>query len=139
MGNYPWIYVHIGKHSLKKLTIKPTSLFARIFQPIKIINTFIIVTLLWVLFRAVDLKQVYAIFWAVKHNWHTPFTMHLENWIVLFIMLFVLIDYNTRNTRFDLWLQSKKGWFRWFIYFVLVFAVIGLSSVNNYPFIYFQF
>ena len=123
----------------KKVIIKPTSLLYRMLQPFKIINTFIIVTLLWVLFRAVDLKQVYAIFWAVKHNWHTPFTMHLENWIVLFVVLFILIDYNTRNLRFDTWLQTKKSWFRWSIYCILLFAIVALSSVNNFPFIYFQF
>ena len=123
----------------KKVIIKPTSLLYRMLQPFKIINTFIIVTLLWVLFRAVDLKQVYAIFWAVKHNWHTPFTLHLENWIVLFVVLFVLIDYNTRNLRFDTWLQTKKSWFRWSIYCILLFAILALSSVNNFPFIYFQF
>ncbi len=123
----------------KRITLNPSSLLSKVYQPIKIIRTFIIVTLLWVLFRAVDLKQVYAIFWAIKHNWSVAFSMQLENWIVILIGFFFAIDFSTRNTRFDLWLQTKKSWFRWFIYFVLVFAVIGLSSVNNYPFIYFQF
>jgi D-alanyl-lipoteichoic acid acyltransferase DltB (MBOAT superfamily) len=123
----------------KRITIKPSSFLSKVYHPIKIIRTFIVVTLLWVLFRAVDLKQVYAIFWAMKHNWSVTFSMQLENWIVILIGFFFVIDFSTSNTRFDLWLQTKKSWFRWSIYFILVFAVIGLSSVNNYPFIYFQF
>jgi alginate O-acetyltransferase complex protein AlgI len=123
----------------KHLTLKPSSILSKIYQPIKIIRTFIIVTLLWVLFRAVDLNQVYAIFWAIKHNWSIAFRMQLENWIVLLIIFFFVIDFNTRNSRFDLWLQTKKSWFRWSVYFILVFAILGLSSVNNYAFIYFQF
>lgn len=129
----------IQKMFSNTIKLNLNSFFYKLYTPIRIIQTFGLVTLLWVLFRAVDFKQFYAILWAIKHNWEISFKMQIEYWLILFVLLFFIIDFKTRNSRFDLWLQTKKSWFRWSIYSVLIFSLLALSSVNSFPFIYFQF
>ena len=119
--------------------LKNSSFLNKLYQPFRVFKTFVLVTFLWVFFRAVDVKQVYAIFWAVKHNWQKSFTLSLDTTIIVLIVFFIIIDFISQNSRFDHWMQTKNSWLRWLIYTVLIFSVLSLSSVNNFPFIYFQF
>ncbi|AEA42397.1 membrane bound O-acyl transferase MBOAT family protein [Fluviicola taffensis DSM 16823] len=105
----------------------------------KIIKTFVIVSFIWVLFRASDLQQVKTIFKSIIHNLNTVdnFTVEPKAW--LFLGLFIIIDIVLFNTRFDFWCTKRASIVRWSLYTSMIFLIIVFSSVENFPFIYFQF
>ena len=105
----------------------------------RIAKTFLLVTLFWVMFRATDLEHLRAIFEAALTNFDGGEQMSVKPGMWLYLGLFILSDVLLKDTRFDVWCDNKPLILRWLIYAVLVFMTIACSSVNNFPFIYFQF
>ena len=101
--------------------------------------TFMLVTLLWSVFRAPSFHALYDVHHALIHNAHLPSTLTVDanTWGAL--AAFILLDILLYNTRFDHWCAKFPGWFRWTIYAATIFAIVVCSSVEKYPFIYFQF
>ena len=104
-----------------------------------IAKTFVVVTLLWTIFRAPSFGDMRHLFSSLLYN--SGGTEHLQVGAVAWVglALFVLFDLLTRHSRFDVWCGHRPAVIRWAIYAALLFALIVLSSVQNYPFIYFQF
>lgn len=102
------------------------------------IPTFIIVTLLWSIFRAPTFSALKDLYSALLHGGgNEHLSADLSVWIAL--VMFIILDIVLRNTRFDIWCMRLKTPLRWCIYAVMIFAIIAFSSVEQYPFIYFQF
>lgn len=55
------------------------------------------------------------------------------------IAVFIFIDHHVFKDGFDVWCKSKHIVLRWSIYLIFIFAIITISSVNTYPFIYSNF
>ena len=106
---------------------------------LRIVKTFLLVTLFWVMFRATDFEHLKAIFVTAFTRFDSGLHMNIKPGLWLYLGLFILSDVLLRNTRFDAWCDDKPLVVRWLIYAVLVFMIIACSSVNNFPFIYFQF
>ena len=104
-----------------------------------VVKTFVLVTLFWVIFRATDMEHLKAIFVTAFTKFGEGEMMHVKPGMWVYLGLFILSDVLLRNTRFDKWCDDKPMAVRWLIYAVLLFMVICCSSVNNFPFIYFQF
>ena len=104
-----------------------------------IVKTFVLVTLFWVMFRATDFEHLKAIFEAAFTNFGGGEQMSVKPGMWLYLGLFILSDLLLFNTRFDHWCEDKPLALRWLVYGLLVFMTIACSSVNNFPFIYFQF
>lgn len=106
---------------------------------LNIAKTFLVVTLLWTVFRAPSLDSLRALFAALLRGGAA--TEHLQVGVFAWagLALFVLSDLLTRHSRFDSWCSRRHGIVRWAVYALLLFAMIACSSVKNYPFIYFQF
>ena len=104
-----------------------------------VIKTFIIVSFIWILFRATDIHQVKIIFKSLINNLKITDNFTVEPKIWLFLGLFIIIDNLLFNTRFDFWCNNRNTIVRWSLYTVMIFLIIVFSSVNNFPFIYFQF
>ena len=104
-----------------------------------VVKTFVLVTLFWVMFRATDMEHLKAIFVTAFTNFGGGEQMSVKPGMWVYLGLFILSDILLRNTRFDAWCDDKPMAVRWLIYAVLLFMVICCSSVNNFPFIYFQF
>lgn len=102
-------------------------------------KTFIIVTLLWSVFRATSFGNLHDVFAALWHNTSTTSALHVNavTWIAL--ALFICIDLILKQRRFDEWCGERKTYVRWILYAAMIFAIIVFSSVQQYPFIYFQF
>jgi len=102
-------------------------------------KNFIIVSFIWILFRAADFHQVKEIFKSIVNNIgiRDNFSVEPKTWF--FLGLFILMDSLLFNNRFDLWCEKKNPLVRWAIYSIMIFSIIVFSSVNNFPFIYFQF
>ena len=104
-----------------------------------VVMTFVLVTLFWVLFRASDFENLKAVFTAMFTNFGGGESLVVKPEIWLYLGLFILADVVLFNSRFDRWCDNKPMAVRWLIYAVLVFMTIACSSVNSFPFIYFQF
>lgn len=122
-----------------KLKKSENTMVQRLGTIFKTIKTFVIVTFIWVLFRATDLGQVKAIFSSLTNNFSKQDKFSVEPKIWFFLALFIALDFLLFNKRFDSWCGTQKAVIRWSFYSIFVFLIIVFSSVNNFPFIYFQF
>jgi D-alanyl-lipoteichoic acid acyltransferase DltB (MBOAT superfamily) len=104
-----------------------------------IAKTFVVVTLLWSIFRATNFGNLRDLFSALFHNGTVASQLQVAPVAWIALILFILLDLIIRNSRFDVWCGRQKTVVRWCIYTFLIFAVIALSSVEEIPFIYFQF
>jgi len=112
------------------------NIFFKIFNVIK---TFILVTLLWVLFRAKDLNEAGSIFNSLFSNFDVDDDFKVETKIWIFFLLFIVFDIILYKKRFDSWCNQQVPVFRWSLYMIMIFIILVFSSVENFPFIYFQF
>lgn len=110
-----------------------------IVDAFKIAKTFILVTLFWSLFRATSFTNISDLFTSLVNNFGVNEHLHIEKSIWIYLGLFIILDVILYNTRFDKWCDKIPAAVRWIIYFILIFMIITCSSVNNFPFIYFQF
>jgi len=106
---------------------------------LKIGFTFVVVSFVWVFFRAENLNHVRKIAYSLVHNWNIPSTLEIPNSIWVYLLSFVVLDTLLFKTRFDKWCSTISAPMRWSIYGILIFMTITCSGVDNYPFIYFQF
>ena len=113
--------------------------FSVLRSPFSVSLTFILVTLFWVFFRATDFHHITSIFSAAFTQFGEGKQLAIDPKLWIFLGLFILSDFLLKDRRFDQWCQGKPVVLRWAVYAVLVFCTIVFSSVNNFPFIYFQF
>ena len=109
---------------------------------VKICNvakTFVMVTLLWSVFRAPSFGTLRDLFVALFENGAMSHQLQIAPVAWIALALFIVADIVIRNSRFDVWCGQQKTVVRWLVYGLLIFAIITLSSVEQYPFIYFQF
>lgn len=106
---------------------------------LNIFKTFTIVTLLWSVFRAPDFNSLHQLFSALYHNFSLPMQLEVSTIVWIALGSFILLDLLIRQNRFDVWCGQKNGLVRWTVYALMIFAIIVFSSVQQYPFIYFQF
>jgi D-alanyl-lipoteichoic acid acyltransferase DltB (MBOAT superfamily) len=104
-----------------------------------VLKTFTIVTLAWIFFRSENLEKAKMVFSSLWNNTGKADNFHIDPVILVLFGFFVLSDILLFNKRFDVWCAQKPVWLRWGVYFVLLFALMGLSGTDNQPFIYFQF
>lgn len=105
---------------------------------LNVLKTFTIVTFLWSVFRAPSFDSLKALYSALLSGGGVE---HLVVGTTVWVALaaFVLLDVAVRRSRFDSWCGRLAMPLRWVIYAVMLFAIIVFSSVEQYPFIYFQF
>lgn len=113
--------------------------FSSIMSVMLVMKTFLVVTFIWILFRATDIHQVRAILGSIRHNFHVVDDFHVDRKTWAFLTVFIVSDLILFNDRFDRWCSRLQWLPRWTIYAAMIFLIILFSSVNNFPFIYFQF
>jgi len=112
--------------------------------------TFIMVDFCWIFFRAPSaraaLEIIGRIFSAKLFMGMDALGMNIDNIVVLIMAICVLIGMSViRNLgiRPLVWLSEQNTWFRWCVYYVLVFVILifGVygSAYDASSFIYFQF
>ena len=110
-----------------------------IIQGLNILKTFVIVTLLWCVFRATSFGNLHDVLSAWVHNGAHASQLHVSPTAWIALAAFVCLDLILKQQRFDRWCSQRNIYVRWSIYAVMIFSIIVLSSVQHYPFIYFQF
>lgn len=110
--------------------------------PLRLLRTaavFVVVTLLWSIFRAEGFWQIKQLAKAFVHNTRLHSMPDIQ-WVpILFLVVFIIVDILLRNTRFDRWCIRQHPVVRWAVCFILAFSTVAFASVETFPFIYFQF
>ena len=139
-GSYALIYLieHAFRKNVK-LDFSKNLILSKILHGVAIMKNFVLVTLIWVFFRAVNLSQIKQFYASIYHNFHVKDDFVVGRKIWLFLAFFVVMDVILRKSRFDTWCSNRSFVVRWLIYAVMLFLIIAFSSVESFPFIYFQF
>jgi len=103
------------------------------------LKTFLIATAAWVFFRAQSFDGAIQMFKSVSNNFSVENVLEVPYKIYIILGVFILSDIILYNTRIDKWVNKNNIVVRWTVYFILVFAIMTLSGIDNNPFIYFQF
>jgi D-alanyl-lipoteichoic acid acyltransferase DltB (MBOAT superfamily) len=109
------------------------------FNAIRILKTFILITIGWVFFRSESLEKVNDVLGACINNFSTNDKLNIDPKIWMVLLLFILSDLLFFNKRVDVWFEKRPVVVRWSAYSILIFAVLALGGTENLPFIYFQF
>ena len=115
------------------------SQFSILNSQLKKIFNFLLVTLLWAVFRAPSFVDLETLFTALLGNMGGSAMPVVDVRTVMFLLLFVVVDVLLRNTRFDRWCISQSPVVRWAVCSLLAFCTVAFASVETFPFIYFQF
>ena len=109
-----------------------------VVHALNIAKTFIIVTLLWSLFRAPSLGNLHSLYASLLAGGGTE---HLAIgpavWVALAAMVALCLA--IRRSRFDEWCSHRSAIARWALYAAMIYTIIVYSPAEHYPFIYFQF
>ena len=102
-------------------------------------KTFLIASLAWIFFRSQSFAEAMHIFSSIAKNTSSGKQLEVEPKVTILLLVFLLSDILLFNNRFDKWIAKLNIFVRWCLYAVLLFAIIALSGVEDFPFIYFQF
>lgn len=106
---------------------------------LNVVKTFLLVTLLWAIFRAPSFAALNQVLHGLFHNGSLPHALHVNVVTWLALLAFIIVDMFLNHSRFDVWCGRLKTPVRWSLYAVMIFSIIVFSSVQQTPFIYFQF
>jgi alginate O-acetyltransferase complex protein AlgI len=157
-----WGFLHGLLLAISFLTKKPRAKAVRYFnvnktflKTFRIVFTFLIITSLWVFFRADSFNTVTDIFSGLLTGWHTSLfnVMSLKRYIYLFgvsrldivvilISVVAIYVYDIADSRAGILnLISKTSSFkRWVFYYLLILSLLFFGTLNNIQnFIYQQF
>lgn len=134
------------------------STFLGFSRYIQILTTFAFTCIGWVFFRANSLTDAFYILrnfgngtgdFIVNifnyYTWKNLFSLHgliTKNiFVIAFVSLIVFIIVEIIERRISIWqkIAEQPVWFRWFMYYSLVFSIITFGSFGLQDFIYFQF
>lgn len=118
---------------------------SKIWVTLKIFSTFMSVALLWVLFRAVDIRQAMGIYEKIFSQSVFDFPKFQSYGLVvttsILIAVCMVIEWLGRYNNFaieNLFVGQNK-WLRWSFYSILVACISMYMQAGGSPFIYFQF
>lgn len=111
---------------------------------IKMLFTFVLVTLLWVFFRATSLEN--ALSFLAHLIQPTLFTNpflepKLNSYVLPLLLFFIWVEWQGKHQHFALenWMANNHFLLRWIFYAFLLFLIGMYMTVETSPFIYFQF
>ncbi|MGB0403910.1 MAG: MBOAT family O-acyltransferase [Salibacteraceae bacterium] len=104
-----------------------------------LIITYLVVNLAWTFFRASSFENATQLLTLIAELNITGQQLEFQNTLLSFIVVFLVIEIASRSTRIDNWLNKLTFPFRWIIYGILLFGILGFAGTTNHPFIYFQF
>lgn len=136
----PYIFINKPKYNL----ILNSTIITNVIEFFKIFSTFLLVTLIWIFFRANNLANALEYLTTIFSNSLFSFP-NLENTIDLFpiclmILFFIYIEWNGKlnNYAIENTCKNKSLFIRFGLYYIIVFLIIYFGG-NEQQFIYFQF
>ncbi|WP_370277489.1 MBOAT family protein [Flavobacterium sp. J27] len=110
---------------------------------VKILFTFLLVTLTWIFFRAKNIKEAFLF---IKQMFMGKF-LNLDYLILrdsfsilMVIVFFFIIEWKGKNDTFTLQnMFTNSNWKRWCLYLFIAYMIVFFWQSTDKPFIYFQF
>jgi len=137
-----WGFLHGLFYIIEKTLIKlyPESIKLNpVFKFLGANITFILVTLIWIFFRAENIDKVYLVLnQCIYFQLETKVLMPNIPTICM-LTIFILLEIAIYNNRFDKFLKNKNTLVKWLIYISLVISILLFSGIQSFQFIYFQF
>jgi len=112
---------------------------------LKVIITFHLVLFSWIFFRANSVNEAFYIishlFSGLEFKISYGLTFGITDFVIAIgsILLLEFIHLLQRHWRIRHSLSGKPIWFRWAIYYAIVFGILILGKFGSQEFIYFQF
>ncbi|MGZ3899830.1 MAG: MBOAT family O-acyltransferase [Bacteroidia bacterium] len=103
------------------------------------VKTFLLVSFIWIFFRAQSFVNAEQVINSLFNNWHVPFHGSAYTTAILFSVILIISDVLFYNQRADTWLGNKISYIRWTFYATMLFCIMCYAGVESLPFIYFQF
>lgn len=98
--------------------------------------TMFVVGFAWLLFRAENMRKVYAFFESGNELKLTPqFSIGLS----LSLLFFILLEISMKQTRLNVFLDRQSKVMRWSLYSLFLICILFFSDAGDMQFIYFQF
>ncbi|MDZ4668735.1 MAG: MBOAT family O-acyltransferase [bacterium] len=115
-----------------------------IWEGVSILSTFLLMSFLWIFFRAENLGEAFSF---IKHICHSSLFSNvlaepkLNAYILPLLVFFLWVEWQGRQAQFALqyFMQAYPKPLRWGFYGMLVFLIGMYMTVETSPFIYFQF
>lgn len=138
-----WGFLHGLFYILEKGFVKlvPTSITKnKIGMLIGAVITFVLVTLIWVFFRAENFdKAVMVLKQCFIYSFDAKSNLLISIQTISMLVVFLTFEISIYKSRFDLFLQKQKTGVRWVIYLLFAFSILLFSGIQSFQFIYFQF
>ena len=112
----------------------------KIFLTFGAIATFILVTFIWVFFRAENLvKAILVLKQCFTYTFDAKKELIFNYQTIAMLVVLILLEISIYKSRFDKFLQNQNITIRWSVYILLAFCLLLFSGIQSYQFIYFQF
>lgn len=102
--------------------------------------TFVLVTLIWVFFRAENFDKAILVFkQCFTFGFDASLNLKISNELISMLAIFLILEIAIFNSRFDYFFKNLHPFFRWTIYIIILFSLFLFSGIQSFQFIYFQF
>lgn len=109
----------------------------------RMLSTFVLVCLAWILFRAQNIEQAIFIYGKIFDftSWTSPSLEDFNSAIIISMIVFLLVvEWNNKKEKNPLKnIDKLPNVVRWLFYSFLLFCISMFSPTQELPFIYFQF
>ena len=133
----------LGKNRKYTDTVASGRAFPSLMELVKMITTFLLAALGWILFRADSIEDAWEYIKLMFTHFFegTPWiSSPMDGWILtISITLLIVVEWLNRNEAHEFARQPRQRWLRWSGYIVILFMIGAYMTTNEMPFIYFQF
>jgi len=139
----------LNRHKQNTDIVAEGTWLPRFGELVAMLQTFILVNIAWVFFRADSLGTAFGMLGIIFTSpfgeiWQTEPSLISIFWYYIhptyFFTLFILgVEWMQRTKTHGLEISHLPTWVRWLIYYVITFLVWGWGEYSHVPFIYFQF
>lgn len=133
----------LGKNRKYTDTVASGRAFPSLVELVKMITTFLLAVLGWILFRADSIEDAWEYIKLMFTHFFegTPWiSSPMDGWILtISITLLIVVEWLNRNEAHEFARQPRQRWLRWSGYIAILFMIGAYMTTNEMPFIYFQF
>jgi len=103
----------------------------------EVLFTFFLTLIAWIFFRAQSMDQAFKIFGSIFSS--SLFTIPDRINYLPLILLLVIVEWIQRGKQHALQIEGMKLYYRWAVYYIVIFFTVFAGNFNQNEFIYFQF
>jgi alginate O-acetyltransferase complex protein AlgI len=137
--NFVWWGIAHGVLYLLETPLDKIKIKNKIVLGLMIPINFIMVSLLWILFRVKDMKTAKIIYMKLFSSGNGTSLLPLSAKMHIVLIIFFCLELFFNGSRVDRTVATKNVYVRWFFYATMIVFIFLFSEIKTKPFIYFQF